>query len=234
MNKKAYLIIFALAILFLVFSINASFATSETIYKSSDHQLDTYDKKIVTLKVDTLSYRLHENKQYLKIEVKKEYRNKYKIKSYEIKFSDKKAKLVKVNNKKYIKIKVPLYNSLSWIKINYLTKGKIKKESTKFRNSKFKIVRFFKGKKSNVKITQEGITDYINWENFPTINYQKIKITTKNKKSKINQVKLLYYDYTTGKGSSKIFYGHGRNSLTATLYGTYYGYGFDEIIVRYY
>ncbi|KZX10098.1 hypothetical protein [Methanobrevibacter curvatus] len=234
MNKKGYFLIFALAILFLVFSINTSFATSETIYQSSDHQLDTYDKKIVTLKVDTLSYKLHETKQYLKIEVKKGYRNKYKIKSYKIKFSDKKAKLVKVNNKKYIKIKVPLYNSLSWIKINYLTKGKVKKESTSFKNSKFRVVKFFKGKKSNVKIIQEGITDYINGENFPTINYQKIKITAKNKKSKINQIKLLYRDYTTGEEGSKIFYGHGRNSLTTNLYGTYYGYGFDEVIVRYY
>ena len=240
MNKRIILLM-GILVLGFAFALNISFAASEEISTSKTHDLDVYDKKIVTIK--KFSYKNYDNynyKYYYKINIKKSYQNKYKIKSVHVTYYDyygSKYYIKKYNakNKNSIGMKHP--DDLDFVKMTvfYSTKTKVKNETNRFKgDSSLKRTEVFKGKKSNVKLTKEGDNYLISDMLWSTINYQKFIVTSKSKTYKIKSVKAFYYDTETRKEKFKTFKGYGKNTLTAKLYGTYEGEGISYFKVYYY
>lgn len=241
MNKRIILLIGVLALAF-VFTLNASFAASEDMWISSKHyDLNNCDKKIVTIK--KVSYADENNysyKDYSKINIKKSYQSKYKIKSAQVKYYDyynERYYIKKYDAKNKNSITIKHLNNVDFVKMTiiYSTKSKIKNETTKFtEDSSFKRTAVFQGKKSNVKLTQKGNAYLISAISWSTVTYQKFIVTSKSKKYKIKAVKAFYTDMETGKEKSKTVKGYGKTRLTAKLYGTYEGQGITHFRVYYY
>ncbi|MBZ9571266.1 hypothetical protein KQY27_06885 [Methanobrevibacter sp. TMH8] len=240
MNKRLFLLI-GIFVLVFAFTLNTSFAANEEIWGGSSVEKadNVYDKKIVIIK--EVSYKDYENyvyKNYYKINIKKSYQNKYKIKSVNIKYSDFEGKYYSkkynAKNKNRIIIKSLDMDPVK-ITIIYSTKSKIKSETTKFNeDSNFKNTAKLKGKKFNVKLTQKGYSYLISGIRWSTITYQKFKVTSKSKKYRIKSVRAFYDDMESGKQKFKTFKGYGKNSLTVNLYGTYEGTGIYYFKIYYY
>ncbi|KZX15214.1 hypothetical protein MBCUT_16740 [Methanobrevibacter cuticularis] len=225
MKFSKILLILGIIALLSAFAMSTSFAiSSEKITKYKLYSNSTYNKKIVT--IDELSISNHNDNvklKYYNINIKKKYQNKYKLKSVNITYTYHKEnwESVKVHknynakNKNTIKIKgSPKYYYVD-ITINYYTKSKIKKESISlpYNSHKWKGTFYYYGKKSNIKLYEAKNITETQYLTAVDITYEKFKVTTKNKKYKIKEVKVVYYDFY-GVNSIKTYKGHGKNSLT--------------------
>lgn len=222
MNIKKLLLIVGIFVFIFAFTLNTSFAaTSEKLSESKSHSIITYDKKISKIEIDSIRYygfyNGYEYTKNCKINIKDSYKNKYKIKSIDIKYQDNnynsKVKRFNVYNKNSFLIIPKNGISIEKISINYKTKGKVKKETTNFMmDNSWKKTTYFKGKKSNIKLIQKGYTEMVLWEDWSTTTYQNFQIKTKNKKYKIKKVKLRYHssENIEHKNKGKTFKGNGK------------------------
>lgn len=119
---------------------NTSFAGSnEKLEEFKNYQINTFDKKISEIKINTLIKGNYwdQSTKSCKISIKDLYKNKYKIKSIDIKYYDydnfkSRIKSFKLKNKNSFFIRPENDISIEKISINYKTNGKVKKETTKF------------------------------------------------------------------------------------------------------
>lgn len=229
--NRILLMIGIVAIAF-VFVMNVSFAASSEkleTYKGSFYS--NTEKKVSNIN-NVFDYKLDSkySKQYYKINIKKNYQNKYKIKSVNVKYSVVDIKTYEATyfyknyngkNKNFLKIK-SLENDtvhLEKLVINYYTKGKIKHESLNPNIiNNFIATSYLSAKKANGKLVQKGNFKITKYTNFPEMEYQNIKIITKNKKYKIKAVKLGLVNVKNNKVSYKTFKGYGKNSFKTKLY----------------
>lgn len=227
MKIKRIILIIWIIILISVFALNTSFAASnETIDKYKTHQIDTYDKKIITMDhVSEWSTNNYNGKGYLTFNVKKAYKDKYKIKSIKARYYTNDGIIYKTYNVKnktkvILKYKNELYPGK--FTVNYYTKGKIKNESINIDSKhNWKSTTYFYGKKANIVLKESGYVRMVpNWGGVPVTNYQKFKVITKSKKYKIKMVKTFFFGMA-GVDLVKTYKGYGKTKLTNRIYGTY-------------
>ncbi|MBZ9571115.1 hypothetical protein KQY27_06130 [Methanobrevibacter sp. TMH8] len=227
--NRILLMIGIVAIAF-IFVMNVSFAASSEKLEAYKGSFYSNTEKKVSNVEQVFAFNYNNSKEYYKISIKKNYQNKYKIKSVNATYSvfdnkTYKAKYFYKNyngkNKNFLKIK-SLNNdtvNLEKLVINYYTKGKIKHESFKpYYISNFIETTYLSAKKANAKLVQKLNFKIRKHTNFPKIEYQNIKIITKNKKYKIKAVKFGLVDVKDNKMSYKTFKGYGKNSFKTKLY----------------
>lgn len=231
MKFSKILLIIGIVALASVFVMNASFAASSeelSVYKGSGSL--TTDKKVSTI-IDVSKFQNDGYKEYCKINIKKAYQKKYKIKSVNIRYSVIDTKTYKfknylyknytVNNKNSFIVNVSGNDSVSFDKltVNYQTKGKIKNESitSSYTKGELKYNTYFDSNKANAYLFQKVYLKNDMKDPF-TVKYQKIKVLTKNKKYKIKTIKLAFSNAKTNKISYSTFKGYGKNSLIIKLY----------------
>lgn len=245
--KKLVLILGILAVVS-VFTISTGFAaSSEKITGFNSNQSITYDYKIIKISHVFKSPSDGKDSEYFRINVKKAYQNKYKIKSvkakisvyddYEITKTYYKTYNIKNKNKAYIKL--PNSNGTNWYNIEkitvfYKTKSKIKNESTKFQKyATFKSTTKFNGINSNIVLKEKGYYKWTAMGEQPYTTYQHFQIKTKNKKYKIKSVKVSYYN-RAGFDSSKNLKGYGKSKLSFKFYDTNYEIFVGAFVIKYY
>jgi hypothetical protein len=142
MKISKFLLIIGITALLLVFAVNTSFAvSSEKTTKYKQYQWESCNKKFVSINHFEVSDENGNSKSSYKISIKKYYKNKYKIKSVNLKYVDwgdtESSNYLHMNytikNKNSLTIKDPKKNLyLQKVTVNYHTKNKIKKESFSF------------------------------------------------------------------------------------------------------
>ncbi len=247
MKFSRVFLIFSMVALVAVFAMNASFAASDgseklTQYKGSFSS--NIDKKISNVE-QVSAFKNNKSKEYYKINIKKNYQNKYKIRSINVRYSVTDNKTYKFRNflyknytgknRNYLKIDILNKDNIfvDKVTINYFTKGKIKNESfySYYYNNNFTLVNYLFSGKANAKAVQKGDYKITQFGNIPIIKYQNVKIITKSKKYKIKAVKLLLTNIKGTKISYKTFKGYGKNSLKIRLYENIF---IQDIKVYYY
>lgn len=239
MRFSKVLLILGIIALVSAFAMSTSFAaSSEHVTKYKQYVWDSYDKKIVNvdhlevysnLKPSSVS-----SASSYKINVKKSYKNKYKINSVKVKYAvyDNSSEFEKytyktynVKNKNSVNIKNPNKNTMiEQITINYYTKSKIKNESISantFPKGEWKSTTYFYGNKSIGVLKEKGYIKRFSGGYYYASTSHNLKISTKNKKYKINKVKLAFYGIMGSFEGAKIYNGYGKNSLTIKSYGSY-------------
>ncbi len=230
MKFRKILLVLGIVALASVFVMNASFAASSeklSVYKGYYSFIN--DKKVSTIE-QVVTFNNESSKQYYKINIKKTYQKKYKIKSVNIKYAvfDNKTDEFKnyiyknytANNKNSFVIN-PLINewiSFDKLTVNYQTKEKIKKESVSFSSKpELKYNIYFTSNKANAQVFQKI---YIkNGIKYPfAVKYQKLKVLTKSNKYKIKSIKLTLATMKNHKISYKTLKGYGKNSFKLQLY----------------
>jgi len=175
-----------------------------------------------------------------KINIKKSYKSKYKINSINVKYTvyEKNSYNIKkytyknftVKNRDGVKLKDINNNiRIEKITINYSTKSKLKKESINSWSprGKWRGVTYFYGEKSKGILKQKGHIKKIRsdvgvgWE-YASTNHE-FKVSTKNKKHKINKIKIVFLGFKDTIEGIKTYNAYGKNSLTITSYGKYEG-----------
>lgn len=237
MKHRKFLLIIGIAALLLFFALNTSFAaSSEKTTKYKEYSWEISNKKIVKINHFEVSNEKHDSKSSYKISIKKYYRNKYKIKSVNLKYYDfdKETnnyfyKNYTIKNKNSITIKDPKKNlSLQKMTIIYQTKNKIKNESYSYplsgtwKRTTYYYGKTFKGvlKQNGYIIKEYGCDGGVGPGHVETRN--KLKISSKNKKSKIDKVKLYFLGGHAGHlERTKIYKAYGKNSLTRYSWGNY-------------
>jgi hypothetical protein len=232
MKFREILLILGIVAIASVFVMNASFAASgESLSVYKDSSLGNFNKKIVSID-QVSSWKNGTGKDYYKINIKKAYKNKYKIKSvtmgyflndnstyYETKDMLYKNYTGKNKNSLIIKFSSEAI-SPEKLTINYYTKGKIKKETfyPYSTNADWKSTSYFTSNKANAKLTRNISIKNSIYGSSISVTHQKIKIATKNKNYKIQSVKLILLDLKKNKVVSNTFKGYGKNSLKLQLY----------------
>ncbi len=206
MKFSKFLLILGIIAIVGIFTVNASFAVSEDLLTYKGSQYISYDKKISSIDYKYVFKNKKDNAN-LNIKVKKDYQNKYKIKSVNTKFFvyDKKCVFKKSiykdyngKNKNSISIKIPKYSSIAKLTINYKTKSNLKKESTNFyMRSSFKQKLYLQSKRSKANVLEKGYNKVNSGKIIYVPTYQKIKIYTKSKNYKIKLIRFMGLNTTS-------------------------------------
>jgi len=163
MKFTKFLLIIGIITLMSAFVVNTSYAAnSEKITKFDCKEINVYNKKIVSIQ-KVSNFNEEKSSVYFKISVKNLFKNKYKIKSVQVKISEYNTNEyieTKTYNKTYeykkkdiVHIKLPNSNNIKYysmdkITIFYKTKSKFKNESTKFQKQcSSSSIKTFKGKR---------------------------------------------------------------------------------------
>lgn len=238
MKFSKFLLIMGITTLLLVCIINTSFAaSSEHVTKYKQYKWENCNKKIITINHFEVSDENYDSKSSYKINIKKYCKNKYKIKSVNLKyglyddteFSGYFYKNYTIKNKNSITIKDPKKNMyLIKATVKYHTKNKLNKESFYFHPSgKWKRTVYYYGAKFKGSLREKGYIkkEYgcdggIGYGYAATTN--KLKISTKNTKYKIDKVKLLFVGgHADTLERTKTYKAYGKNRLTVNSYGNY-------------
>ena len=238
MKLSKVLIIIGILVILLFFVMNTSFAAnSEKIDKYRQYKWENCNKKIVMINHFEVSDENHDSKSSYKISIKNYYKNKYKIKSINLKYVDFGAnksnyyfyKNYTIKNKNSLTIKDPKKNLyLLKVTVKYHTKNKIKNESFNFypsgqwKRTVYYYGATFKGilKEKGHIIKEYGCDGSVGYGYAATNN--KLKISTKNIKYKIDRVKLNFVGgHADTLWRTKVYKGYGKNSLTINSYGNY-------------
>ncbi len=231
MSFKKILLVITLVAFMSFFAMSVSFAASSENLLINKNSFSSNENKKISNVEQIYTFKNNDPKDYLKISIKKNYQNKYKIKSVNLKYSvlDNKTQYVKDvfyknysgDNKNFLTIGI-LSNetiNLDKITINYYTNGKIKHENQYpylyTPGDDLKLVTHLSAKKANAKSVEKGV--FATKSIIPVMKSQNVKIITKNKKYKIKAVKLSLVNIKN-KSSYKIFKGYGKNSLKIKLH----------------
>ena len=239
MKIKRIILIMGILAFITIFALNASFAASnETIDKFKTQQVDTYNKKIIT--VDYVSKYTDKNynfNAYLTFSVKKTYKSKYKIKSIKAQYYTQYGTITKsyaIKNK--TKVRLNFKNGIfdGNFTVSYYTKGKIKNETVNMESKhKWKGTTYFYGKKSNINLKDSGYVTYSPQGAWYVTDYQKFTTTTKSKKYKLKTIKAFFFN-PGGIELVKTYNAYGKNKLTTEIPGTYPPLGIGAFKIYYY
>ncbi|OQD59189.1 hypothetical protein MBBAR_5c00320 [Methanobrevibacter arboriphilus JCM 13429 = DSM 1125] len=234
MRFSRFLLIVGVVALVSVFAMSTSFAVSANSEKLTQYKgsfSSNINKKISNIE-QVYAFKNNNSKEYYKINIKKNYQNKYKIRSVNVRYAVVDNETHKIRNflyKNYTgknkkSLKIDILNKddtfIDKVTINYFTKGKIKNESfySYYYTNNFTLVNYLASGKANAKAVQKGDYKITQLGNIPIIKYQNVKIITKSKKYKIKAVKLILTNFKGTKTSYKTFKGYGKNSLKIQLY----------------
>jgi len=249
MKGKKFLAIIGITALVLFFALNTSFAaSSEKINPGHSKNLDVFDKKVVTI-TQVSTYHDESYSNYFRINIKKAFQNKYKIKSVQAKISEIEGNKNNLKIRRYTEthvfknkdsviVKIPDSNDtksyqMDKITIFYQTKSKIKNESEKFTKQGTTFWETnFKGKKANIVLKEKFHVDLSSKDGRSVITSQNFKIKTINSKDKIKSVKINYYN-SKGFINSKTVKGNGKSVFNFNLKDKLIETGVGEIVVNY-
>lgn len=245
MKFSRILLIFGIVAILSIFAVSTTFAACASTEKLTQYKgsfSSNLNKKISNIE-QISAFKNNNSKEYYKINIKKNYQNRYKIRSVSVKYSlidNETHEIINFfyknytgKNKNSLKINILDKDNIFIDKviINYYTKGKIKNESFYYYNNDMSFVGYWAGKKVIAKLVQKGDYEITKFGNIPIMKYQNVKFLTKNKKYKIKAVKLLLTNIKGTKISYKTFKGYGKNSLKIRLYENIF---IQDIKVYYY
>lgn len=143
-----------------------------------------------------------------------------------------KYKTYNIKNKIKLKLKIKVY--IDKIVVSYKTKDKIKNETLNLEiKHNWKSTSHFYGKTANIILKKSGYITHSPQESWPVINYQRFKVTTKNKKYKLKTVKAFFFG-VPGVEFVKYYKGHGKTAMTTIISDIYEATGIAPFKIYYY